>query len=318
MNYPPARLAKIERLGYTASESRFLYLVAVLSGYFLRRQFLVFVRTESGKRDQAFLDKAQAKGHVRAEPHTTESSKRYHLYARTFYDAIEHTDSSHRRAGSATRAVIKLLGLDLALAHPGARYLETEQEKVAFFATCGVPVHRMPGRRYLPSAAGEAPTERYFVDRFPIFFAAPDDPVVTFAYLHAGTFAVAAFATYLEHYRALLTTLERPWRVLFVSDTDADFARAGRLFDAAFLADEDPDRQILEYFRVRDLWEQGRRQELTVSDLVTRGEGAQRYASAHHEALYGAWLREGRPSSLQSVRPRELAGEFATYLVVRT
>lgn len=316
MNYPAARLAKIERLGYTAVESRFLYLVAVLSGYFLRRQFLAFVGTESGKRDQAFLDKAQANRHVRPETHATESSKRYHLYARAFYDAIEHADSSHRRRGSATRAAIKLLGLDLAIAHPGARYLETEQEKVAFFAEHGVPVHRMPVRRYL--AEGEAPTERYFVDRFPIFFASADDPVVTFAYPHAGTFAVGAFATYLEHYRALLTTLERPWRVLFVSDTDADFARARVIFEAALVRDEDPDRQILEYFRVRHLWEQGRRAELTVSDLVTRGEGAQRYGSPHHEALYGAWLRDGKPASLQSVRPRELAGKFATYLVVRT
>jgi len=291
--------------------------VAVVSGYFLRRQFLAFTDTERGKRAQAFVDKALAKRHVRAEPHTTESAKRYHLFARGFYEAIQHPDSSHRRRGSPTRAVIKLLGLDLALAHPAARFLETEQEKVAFFTEQGVPAHRLPTRRYLPADARARATERSFVDRFPIFFATPDDPVVTLSYLHAGSFAVGAFATHLEHYRGLLTSLRRPWRLLFVSDSDTDFARAEAIFDAAMVKDEDPDREILEYFRVRDLWEQKRSDVLTMTDFVTRGEGAQRYAAPHHEALYHAWLRDGKPASLRSVRPRELAGEFATCRVVR-
>ena len=42
MNLPAAHIERIKDLGYTDSEARFLYIVAVFSGYFTLGQFRAF------------------------------------------------------------------------------------------------------------------------------------------------------------------------------------------------------------------------------------------------------------------------------------
>lgn len=50
MNIPGVHIERIKALGYTESEARFLYIVAVFSGYFTLGQFRAFTGARFGKR----------------------------------------------------------------------------------------------------------------------------------------------------------------------------------------------------------------------------------------------------------------------------
>ena len=58
-------LERIQQLGYTDSEARFLYSVTVFSGYFTMRQFRAFTGSRCGKRPACFAQKLIEKGHAR-------------------------------------------------------------------------------------------------------------------------------------------------------------------------------------------------------------------------------------------------------------
>lgn len=51
------QIQSIQTLGYSQAEAQFLRLVALHSGYFVRRQFLRSVDCRKGQRDQDFIDK---------------------------------------------------------------------------------------------------------------------------------------------------------------------------------------------------------------------------------------------------------------------
>ena len=60
----------------------------------------------------------------------------------------------------------KVMGLDFILAHPGATFLATEQEKVGYFTgILNVDSGQLPAKIYNSAA----PTTRYFVEKYPIF-----------------------------------------------------------------------------------------------------------------------------------------------------
>ncbi len=65
MNLPPAHIERIQELGYTESEARFLYIVAVFSGYFTMGQFRSFTGNRCGKRPTSFAQKLIGQGHAR-------------------------------------------------------------------------------------------------------------------------------------------------------------------------------------------------------------------------------------------------------------
>jgi hypothetical protein len=61
MNIPATHIARIEELGYTESEARFLYIVAVFSGYFTLRQFRAFTGSHCGERPNSFAHQGHAR-----------------------------------------------------------------------------------------------------------------------------------------------------------------------------------------------------------------------------------------------------------------
>src|SRR5205814_4701186 len=63
-----APIPDIERLGYTRREAGFLALVAVHSGFFLRRHFNRYLHKEDGGLAHSFLTKALKKKHVQLLP----------------------------------------------------------------------------------------------------------------------------------------------------------------------------------------------------------------------------------------------------------
>jgi len=94
----------------------------------------------------------------------------YHLFSRLVYRAIARENLRNRREHSAEHIRIKLAILDFVLTHLDYRYLETEAEKVEYFCgKVGISRASLPAKRY-SGAIRQKNSERYFVDKFPLFF----------------------------------------------------------------------------------------------------------------------------------------------------
>ena len=161
---PTERAAGLERLGYAANEARFLELAAVHGGYFLRRQCEAF---EPGISER-LIEKVLAREDAKVMPFLSETLV-YHLCRRPFYDAIGQEDNRNRREREPLTIKRKLMGVDVVLSRPGARFLATEEEKVAYFTIeSGVALNQLPCRLFT-ARTGSKETRRYFVDKYPIF-----------------------------------------------------------------------------------------------------------------------------------------------------
>src|SRR5467141_5251744 len=62
MNFPADHIERIKEFGYSESEARFLYIVAVHSGYFTLGQFRAFTGSAYGKRPTSFAEKVLKAG----------------------------------------------------------------------------------------------------------------------------------------------------------------------------------------------------------------------------------------------------------------
>jgi len=155
-------------LGYTAREAAFLCLVALHSGYSIRRQYCRFLGLTSGRPDDLLVRKILARKHAREHP-TCGRTRLYHLCARPFYSAIGQPHNRHRRTRPAFAVKAKLMALDYVLTHLNHRFLATEEEKIDYFRReRGIPPAMLPVKRYR-SRWTAAVTERYFVDKFPVY-----------------------------------------------------------------------------------------------------------------------------------------------------
>ena len=83
-------------LGYTSQESEFLYLVAIHSGYFTRRQFLSFTQAKPGNVSYKFISKLVRERLASFHPYRA-GGRVYHLFSRKVYRAIESDNLSARR-----------------------------------------------------------------------------------------------------------------------------------------------------------------------------------------------------------------------------
>src|SRR5437016_8012747 len=84
MNFPTDHIERIKEFGYTESEARFLYIVAVHSGYFTLGQFRAFTGTAYGKRPTSFAQKALKRGHATIRDYMCRGSI-FHLFSRTIF-----------------------------------------------------------------------------------------------------------------------------------------------------------------------------------------------------------------------------------------
>jgi hypothetical protein len=125
-------IRSIEYFGYTEREASFLYLVAVHSGYFLRRQFDKFIDRRSGAIAQQFLLKAKNKGHIDVLDFGQQRHV-YHVFYKPFYRLLDNPDSQNRRRKSDTEIKLRLMALDYVLLNLAHIFLETREAKVRFF-----------------------------------------------------------------------------------------------------------------------------------------------------------------------------------------
>ena len=154
--------------GYTEDEARFLYLVAAHSGYFTCQQFLRFIDGKPGKRSLSFVRKLVEQGHASARPYLR-NGKVYHVFARNLYEAIGKDNVRFRRKHSTEYIRTRLAALDFILGRLDWKFLESESEKVRLFTgQLGIDKKYLPSKRYA-GAVHERHTDRYFVDKFPMY-----------------------------------------------------------------------------------------------------------------------------------------------------
>src|ERR1700734_3477376 len=208
MKAQESSIENLRSLGYTEDEARFLYVVATHSGYFSARQYLTFIGAKSGERSMAFTRKVLGKGHAAARL-LLRNGRVYHLRSRLVYRAIGREHLRNRREHSVEHMRTKLAILDFVLRHLDYRYLETEDEKVAYFCNdLGIARFVLPVKHYA-GAIRERTTDRYFVDKFPMFFSpeSSSPPVVTFSFVDPGLLSLASFDTHLFAYSSLFSAL---------------------------------------------------------------------------------------------------------------
>ena len=287
--YDPMR--ELARLGYTERESAFLYLVGMHSGYFLRRQFLGFIRREDGAMAQRFLQKTVALQHV--QPMEYASGRHiYHLKSKLIYRILGADDSQNRRTKGDRQIKARLMQGDYLVEHFGDRFLETTQQKVIFLREkLKVPFESLPYTKYQNSGA-----PAYFPDRFPIAVKQESNqsaPLLTLVFLDDGLRSISAFVRWLEQHTQLLRSLHRA-EVVYASDNSRNFEDAEREFLRRFPAQVETKElphgveHFLSYLKIRTRYDR-QSGDFSIYDLGILREGMEIYTSLEQQALLAAW-----------------------------
>ncbi len=298
MQFPETSIDNLCGFGYTADEARFLYLVATHSGYFSTRQYLQFTGAKSGDKSMAFTQKALGKGHATARL-LLRNGRVYHLFSRPVYRAIGRENLRNRREHSVEHIRTRLVILDFVLGHLAYRYLETEVDNVDYFCR-ELHISRafLPTKRYTGAIHAKA-TERYFVDKFPLFFASESSlpPVVNFSFVDPGLLSLDSFETHLLAYSSLFSALPKV-RFLYIATRATRFEAAQKLFLALInrAPATDPGEEILRYFRLRKLWETKQYGKLSNDDMEFLNRAQKQFNDARTDIRFYQWW-EGRVSS---------------------
>ena len=296
MKVPEEHIVALKALGYTEEESRFLYIVATHSGYFVPRQFVEFNGARGEKGSQPFTEKLKKRGHATWREYQHVGGV-YHLSSRTIYRLTDRENLAHRFPHSSEFIRTRLLLLDFILAHPQHDYLETEQDKVRFFSDqLGIPKKLLPARAFEVASARE-PALCYFVDKFPLYLdssAGSSSRVVTFSYVDAGQGRPGRFAKHLNAYAPLFRHL-RSFCFVYIADSPLRFRSPQERFS---LLVQTPLEEVLldeleRYFKLRAAWEGKQYGKLSMDDLEWLDQANQRFTNREIERLYAAWDDSG-------------------------
>lgn len=313
----------LRAFGYTELETRFLYLAAIHSGYFIRQQFLKFSGKSKGWAVNSFTQKLLARGHAKVTP-LLHKTYLFHLCSRQMYDDLERSDLRIRSQCSDEFILARLLTLDFVIAHPTLSYLETSDEKMAFFSEkISLPIQVLPGKVYAGLTALER-KKRYFTDRFPIYLdsenlssGAIQRPV--FVYCDPYEKNLDAFKTHLKRYEDLLYRLA-DFRFVYASPYPKKLARAKATFDRLMRLQYRLDlMELVRYFRVQWLWDNKKFAELTREDRDRIRAGMKRFCGEPYTSAYRDWCEKptGEPELRKLLGPAALLQNylFETYLL---
>lgn len=297
MRFPEASIENLQAVGYTEDEARFLYLTATHSGYFSTRQFLEFTGAKSGHKSMAFSQKLLGKGHATTRL-LLRNGRVYHVFSRIVYRAIGRENIRNRREHSPEHIRTRLVILDFVLAHQEYEYLETEPDKLHYFCQqLQIPKASLPAKRYTGAIHSKA-TERYFVDKFPMFFSPEltSPPVVTFTFIDPGLQGLDSFTTHLLAYSNLFETLPDV-RLVYVAIRPTHFEAARETFLAMMNrpAKQDAGQEILKYFQLRKAWEAKKYALFSNDDIELLNRYQKKFAGHRCEERYPSW-RDGQVS----------------------
>ena len=296
MPYDP--ICGIESIGYTEREASFLYLVAVHSGYFLRRQFDQFIDRSSGAIAQHFLTKAKRMGHI-ATMDFGQQRHVYHLFHKDFYTLLDDPDSKNRRRKGDAEIKLRLLALDYVLLHLVNNFLCSREAKLDLFTRqLGISSKDLPrsGRH----------SQRPFADRILIGYD-KIQKLSRFIFTDEGTRSLARFEKFLSDYKRLLEALAKS-ELVYLSDADTNFSEAAHLFEKHFpqtstagpyaLCSKGPEH-LLSYFKVRSRYDAATGG-LTMDNFLLLREGNLLCMEPDHEKLYQQW--QAKPYSVEGIR----------------
>jgi hypothetical protein len=284
LNYDP--VAVLECVGYTEREAAFLYLVALHSGYFLRRQYGRFIQRERGAIAAQLLRKAVALGHLQSIA-CGQARFVYHLTAKEVYSAVGLTASQHRRLKGDAQIKSRLMVLDFVLDHLGDRLLDSVETKLGFFTqTLNLSETLLPH-----STGGGTPL---FPEEFPILVG--EQQSVRFTFFDEGALSTSGLESFLSRYRAVFAALPS-FNLLYLADSDHNFERATKVFAALYpearalgvtsMTPRGVDH-FLEYLHTYENNETQKRP-ITLRDLAVLREGEHLYTTLEHQALCAAW-----------------------------
>ena len=323
MKLQKEHIEAFQRFGYTQQEARFLYVVAIHSGYFTQRQYTEFGPKKAGCIVHAFTNKLVARGH--ASEHKYQNNTRvFHFTYKAMYCAIGKENIRNRRTHTFEFMKTRLAILDFVLRHLQHDYLAGEAEKVQYFEEhFQIRPQDMPGRTY--RGANKVPdTIRYFVDKFPLFLdsTAKNEPCVTLTFIDPGLGNLEAFKTHLDAYSSFLSRIPR-FAFLFASPDVRFFAAAEKLFrETTYPQPGSLSEQVARYFRLRADWEARRFELLKDPDIEFMNHAKQCFAGEIFERSFAEWkagllTQRDLIAVLENRPPRRQEIEFKTHLLPR-
>jgi len=306
LSYDP--ISVLQAVGYTEREAAFLYLTAVHSGYFLRRQYVRFIQRGRGALAEQLLRRASALGHIQSIA-CGQARFVYHVHASAIYEAAGLAALRHRRLKGDASIKSRLMVLDFVLDHLDDPMLDTRESKVLHFTSALGLKEAM-----LPSVHGAA-----FADDFPILLGSP----LRFTFFDEGALSSSAFEKFLGRYRAVLDALTG-FALLYIVDSPENIERARTVFGSKHRALNAPGafsltprgfEHLLEFVRARERVE-ARNEPPTLRDLAVLREGEAIYTTPQHHTLLAELGNGNGAVERVRLRLRQQSGHVAFLPVV--
>jgi len=297
------RVRALEPLGFTPRQTRFLVLVALHSGYCLRRQYLAFAGVKHGKNARAFFAQLVSRELAEPMPCRADRGNVYHVRARAIYRHLEHEDHRNRRTASAALIARKVMCLDYVLGQPDVHWLATDDEKVAYFASTHDVAHdELPQREQVATDPCTGLVRRYFTQKLPIFLTG-HPPTAHFVALVLDP-AARTLELFLADHARLLSQLPA-WVVVAIAPAGAPALSAcleafGRHVHPP-VQPVVPGPDLRWYLVTRRQVDAKDFSRLSVADLNRFRQLRAVFATVAHETLYADWIREGEAALARSV-----------------
>jgi hypothetical protein len=313
------RIEAVEAIGFTRRQARFLVLVALHSGYCLRRQYAAFAGVAYGKNVRDFLDSLVAKHLAERFSIRADRGHLYHLRARPFYRVLGQEHNRNRREVSAALVARKLMMLDFVLSQSEVEWIAAEEDKVQLFAErLNVSRADMPQRVFAPAEVGGLPTTRYFPHKLPVAIAG-DPPVVRFMSLVTDTTG-SGLEQFLQNHAALFRCLSA-WSVVAVgpsaslrlADPEGAFAHFLR---SPVMSPSGHTDDLRWYFTSRRSVDAGDLSRMSMEDIDRFRQLRALFTGAANEALYRAWTARGDEVLASTTAGRKGANSVVGRLIV--
>ena len=194
----------LQALGWRAPDARWIRLVCLHSGMFLRTQYTHHHRCHRSSA-RRFVRRVVERGIAREHPmpYTVTGQKLCHIFAKGVYRALGSSDIRHRRipaGGDLLRS--RLLSLDAVIEEPERPWLSDERDKVRYCDELGVERRALPSKIY---RGRQAETVRFFAPwKLPVA-GAPDR--ATFVYADPGRDSDSELARWAGAHASLWSAL---------------------------------------------------------------------------------------------------------------
>ena len=290
------RVQALARWRFTERQTRFLALVALHSGFCVRRQYGTFARVDpAGKNVRAFFEELVVRDLARRRRFRVDRGQVYHLHAKAVYRAIGQDENRNRRHASPALIARKLMLLDVVLTQPDVEWMATEADKIDLFVTrFGVAAEDLP-THVSATDTGARHVRRYFWHKLPIgVTGSPPTPHFICLITESGTSALTSF---LRDHRRLLRHLPH-WTIVctrpaLLHNEDADRAAFDQFLERGagdLPADGD---ELRRYFAARELIERGDLAQFSAADLHGYRALHQRLDTRTINRRYQVWRHDG-------------------------